>query len=56
MKHILQKYLNYPDAWQMGQTYHEVLENITQVIKEWIETTKELGCKIPEPKGRLIYA
>lgn len=39
-----------------GSSYKEVLENITQVIEEWIETAKELGRKIPEPKGRLIYA
>ncbi|MBM3706344.1 MAG: type II toxin-antitoxin system HicB family antitoxin, partial [Actinobacteria bacterium] len=37
-------------------SYKEVLENITQVIEEWIETAKEIGRKIPEPKGRLIYA
>ncbi|MBM3709867.1 MAG: type II toxin-antitoxin system HicB family antitoxin, partial [Actinobacteria bacterium] len=28
----------------------------TKVIEEWIETAKELGREIPEPKGRLIYA
>jgi len=39
-----------------GTTYREVLENITQVIEEWLETAKELGRNIPEPKGRLIYA
>ena len=37
-------------------TYREVLENITQIIEEWLETAKELGRNIPEPKGRLIYA
>ena len=26
------------------------------VIREWIETAKELGREIPEPKGRLIFA
>jgi len=39
-----------------GATYKEVLENVTQVIAEWIETARELGRNIPEPKGRLIYA
>ena len=39
-----------------GTTYREVLENITQIIEEWLETAKELGRNIPEPKGRLIYA
>ncbi len=26
------------------------------VIEEWIETAKELGREIPEPKRRLVYA
>jgi len=39
-----------------GKTYDEVLENVTQVIKEWLETAEELGREIPKPKGRLIYA
>jgi len=39
-----------------GTTLKEVLENVTQVIEEWIETAKELDREIPEPKGRLIYA
>lgn len=39
-----------------GTTYMEVLENVTQIIEEWLETAKELGRNIPESKGRLIYA
>ena len=39
-----------------GQTYQEALNNAQVVIDEWIETAKELGRPIPEPKGRLIYA
>lgn len=45
-----------PGCMADGLSYKEVLENITQIIEEWIETAKELGRKIPEPKGRLIYA
>jgi predicted RNase H-like HicB family nuclease len=45
-----------PGCMADGTTYKEVLENVSQVIKEWIETAKELGRKIPEPKGRLVYA
>ena len=26
------------------------------IIKEWIETPKELGRPIQEPKGRLVFA
>jgi predicted RNase H-like HicB family nuclease len=36
-----------------GATYQEALANVETVIREWIETAKELGRPIPEPKGRL---
>ena len=39
-----------------GGTYEEALKNIQLIISEWIETAKELGREIPEPKGKLMYA
>jgi predicted RNase H-like HicB family nuclease len=39
-----------------GATYQEALANAEVIIDEWIETAKELGRPIPEPKGRLIFA
>jgi predicted RNase H-like HicB family nuclease len=39
-----------------GATYQEAVLNIEQIIQEWIETARELGRPIPEPKGRLLYA
>ena len=40
-----------------GKSYKETVENTERVIEEWIETAKELGRKIPEPKGeRLMFA
>ena len=39
-----------------GATSAEALSNVDQIIREWIETAKELGRPIPEPKGRLMYA
>ena len=45
-----------PGCMADGKTYDEVLENVTQIIKEWSETARELGREIPKPKGRLIYA
>jgi len=39
-----------------GATYQAALANVETVIQEWIETAKELGRPIPEPKGRLVYA
>ena len=45
-----------PGCMADGATYQEALANAERVIQEWIETAKELGREIPEPKGRLIYA
>ena len=39
-----------------GASYKEALENVEVVIQEWIETARELGRPIPEPKGRLTFA
>jgi predicted RNase H-like HicB family nuclease len=39
-----------------GATYQEALANVETVIQEWIETAKNLGRPIPEPKGRLAFA
>ena len=39
-----------------GSTYAEALENVQIVIQQWIETARELGRAIPEPKGRLLFA
>ena len=40
-----------------GTSYQEALSNLETVIGEWIETAKELGRTVPEPKGgRLIRA
>ena len=39
-----------------GKTHQEALSNADVAIQEWIETAKELGRIIPQPKGRLVYA
>ncbi|MCL4457118.1 MAG: type II toxin-antitoxin system HicB family antitoxin [Nitrospirae bacterium] len=39
-----------------GATYQEALANVEVVIREWIDTAKELGRPIPQPKGRLMFA
>lgn len=39
-----------------GKTYQEAVANAEIVIREWIETARELGRPIPEPRGRLMYA
>ena len=39
-----------------GKTQRAALRNLERVAKEWIETARELGRSIPEPKGRLLFA
>jgi len=39
-----------------GATYQKALAAVEVVIGEWIETAKELGRPIPEPRGRVMYA
>ena len=39
-----------------GATYDEALDQVTIVIREWIETARSLGRPIPEPRGRLLFA
>lgn len=45
-----------PGCMADGGTYQEALSNAEQIIREWIETAKELGRSVPQPKGRLAYA
>jgi len=39
-----------------GATYQEAVANVEVVIREWIETARELGRPVPQPRGRLMYA
>jgi hypothetical protein len=53
-------------TWQLGitakaefpgcPTRQESLANAEIAIQEWIETARELGRPIPEPRGRLSFA
>ncbi|WP_280550391.1 MULTISPECIES: type II toxin-antitoxin system HicB family antitoxin [unclassified Halomonas] len=45
-----------PGCMADGETYEQAVANAQQVIEEWIETARELGRPIPEPRGRLLYA
>ena len=46
----------WPGCMADGPTRREAMDNIEQIIAEWIETAVSLGRSIPEPKGRLMYA
>ena len=39
-----------------GSSYQEAVKNAEVVIEEWVTTARELGRKVPDPKGRLLYA
>lgn len=43
-----------PGCMADGDSPQAALEAIQIIAKEWIETARELGRPIPEPKGRLI--
>ncbi|MEG5036177.1 MULTISPECIES: type II toxin-antitoxin system HicB family antitoxin [unclassified Microcoleus] len=39
-----------------GETYQEALQNLEIIMQEWVETARQLGRSIPQPKGRLMFA
>lgn len=46
-----------PGCMAHGDTPSEALSNANDAISHWIETAREFGDPVPEPKGRrLLYA
>jgi predicted RNase H-like HicB family nuclease len=45
-----------PGCMADGATYAEAVANVEVIIDEWMETARELGREIPDPKGRLTFA
>lgn len=45
-----------PGCTADGAPYQEALAQVETVIREWIETARELGRPLPVPRGRLSYA
>ena len=45
-----------PGCAAEGTTPPEALANVQLVAQEWIETARDLGRPVPEPRGRLLFA
>ena len=45
-----------PGCMADGKTRTEAIANAEIIIEEWLETAREDGRPIPEPRGRLAYA
>ena len=39
-----------------GDTQEEALANVKEAMRLWLDTAREFGDPIPEPRGRLMYA
>ncbi len=49
--------LELPGCTAHGDSEESALENVKEAIQLWIDTAREFGDPIPEPKGRrLMYA
>ncbi len=45
-----------PGCIAHGKTQEAALANIKEAIQLWIDTAKEFGDPIPEPKGKLLVS
>jgi predicted RNase H-like HicB family nuclease len=43
-----------PGCMAHGETYESALANAQTAISLWIDTAREFGDRIPEPKGRRL--
>jgi excisionase family DNA binding protein len=43
-----------PGCMADGRTRRECLANLEVIVREWIETAREIGRPVPRPRGRLM--
>lgn len=43
-----------PGCIAHGETYEAALSNAQQAIQLWVDTAKEFGDPVPQPKGRRL--
>jgi len=46
--------LELPGCLAHGDTYESALANAKQAIQLWIDSAREFGKEVPEPKGRRL--
>lgn len=46
-----------PGCMAHGDSQEDALQSVNEAMQLWIDTARELGCPVPEPKGeRLVFA
>lgn len=45
-----------PGCMAHGDTQEDALANIKIAMRLWVDTAREFGDPVPEPRGRLMYA
>jgi len=45
-----------PGCMAHGDTQEDALANIKEAMRLWLDTAREFGDSVPEPRGRLMYA
>ncbi|MBI4823108.1 MAG: type II toxin-antitoxin system HicB family antitoxin [Nitrospirae bacterium] len=45
-----------PGCMAHGETPEDALKNAKEAIQLWLDTAREFGDPVPEPKGRLTFA
>lgn len=53
---ILAEVPELPGCMADAANYQEAVLNVETIIDQWIESAKELGTIIPEPRGKLMFA
>lgn len=45
-----------PGCMAHGDTQEDALASIKEAMRLWVDTAREFGDPVPEPRGRLMYA
>ncbi len=45
-----------PGCMAHGDTHESTLANVKDAMHLWLDTAREFGDPIPDPRGRLMYA